>query len=918
MADKDDEAPGGQEPGAQPKRDQRDIPSADSNSQPGSLPPDPFGFDYAEDWKGDISASELSPGEDHYRSQAYEAVAHLAGDYGLLCFPIWWLASENACACKDGISCDSKGKHPIDLAWPSIATANPEQAARWWRPLSPGEELTDWRPRANIGIMMGERHFLLDVDMGEDQQGDISLTALISHYGQDMPHTLLYQTGGGGRQHVMLAPEGVEVRNSVSELGDNLDVRGHHGYGIVPPSRSGKGPYLKVVDAPPAKPPGWIVEWLTEQQRKREERIQSLPKGDKDRPLPDKMSARAQGYIDAALADAIKRVSEAPDGERNKLLNAQAFDMFAKYAVVGLLDPGDVMAALKDAAGACNLPDAEARRTLRSAWEGAQAKPRSGELPDFIFDEPAASPERQPSITSMVYSFERYYSLRRADTGEFISRPNALELPALTIDIGAELGHRLRLWWRKQAEAWNQHLREKAAATQSDPDDKKDDEDAYAAIFPVDATFSNTLSHLQASATQHRPVAQHTRCFDDKARHQLIIDLANDEGKVVVIDKDGFYITDPRQVDGQPWFRRDNTMGSQVTPAEPGDVYAILEEARLVLGVTEAQWRVILGGLIGAHFPLADRPGWWLTGPSGAGKTTRGRMIAGWIDPSKHLGGPINLKRDDREGRTRAMHRFVVSIDNITAVSQDLSDYWCRLHTGVSEAARKLHSDNILLSYEYKRVGLATSLTLPIGLKDDALRRLLHVELQASDYHPDSSKLWYLYEAIKPQVLASLYQVISAVLARQANGGIEELPGSPEMSEYAGILFAADQAYPDLGGLFRSYCEHAAKVLEARGADNPLVATLKRWVTSLPECKFEGTPTDFYRQFELFASEATAEKWWPGGVSSMGHRLVESNGPLEQSGVSYRSGWGADGKRKVTVRLMEAEIVGGWPVEEPS
>ena len=110
--------------------------------------------------------------------------------------------------------------------WHDIATADAEQAARWWRPLAPGEDRVDWRPKANIGILMGVKHFLLDVDMGEDQQGDVSLTALITAHKEDMPHTLMYQTGGGGRQHVMLLPEGVEVRNSVSELGDNLDIRG--------------------------------------------------------------------------------------------------------------------------------------------------------------------------------------------------------------------------------------------------------------------------------------------------------------------------------------------------------------------------------------------------------------------------------------------------------------------------------------------------------------------------------------------------------------------------------------------------------------------------------------------------------------------------------------------------------------------
>jgi hypothetical protein len=117
-------------------------------------------------------------------------------------------------------------------------------------------------------------------------------------------------------------------------------------------------------------------------------------------------------------------------------------------------------------------------------------------------------------------------------------------------------------------------------------------------------------------------------------------------------------------------------------------------------------------------------------------------MITGLVDPAAQLGSKLNLKRDERDARTRAVHEFVVTMDNMTGFSQDLSDWWCRLHTGTVENVRKLHSDNTLLSFEYKRQALATSLTLPAGLQPDALRRVLHLDLSAMGEHPDSAMLW--------------------------------------------------------------------------------------------------------------------------------------------------------------------------------
>ena len=286
-------------------------------------PSDPFG--YADEWVGDCRWYELEPAEEDYRHRAYEAVLHLVGDFGIPVFPVWHMATEKACACKEGLNCQRRAKHPVDFSWPEMATFDPEQAARWWRKLEPGEEdqITDWRPRANVGLLMGVKHFLLDVDMGEDQQGDASLTALISHYGEDLTHTLMYSTGGGGRQHVFLLPEGVEVRNSVSLLGDNLDIRGYNGFGIAPPSRSGKGEYRGVVDTKPMLPPRWLADWLVEQQRKRTERIQSRPKGGKTRPLPPELSIRSQRYIRAALANAVQQVSEAPNRDPGPKIGPQ-------------------------------------------------------------------------------------------------------------------------------------------------------------------------------------------------------------------------------------------------------------------------------------------------------------------------------------------------------------------------------------------------------------------------------------------------------------------------------------------------------------------------------------------------------------------------------------------------------------------
>ena len=351
---------------------------------------DPGGFDYADEWVGDVP-NELTPEQEAYRAEAYEKVLHYARDYGLAIFTVYGMKNSQACACVQGELCDpkAKGKHPYDLRWPESATSDPEQAARWWRPLAPGEEKIDWRPTANVGTLLGERHFLFDVDTDGDKQGSASQARLEREGGEELPATLTYQTGGGGRGRIMAIPPGTEVRSSASKIAPDIDIKSIRSYGILPPSRSGKGEYLMLDDrSPDVQPPGWLSDWFREQHRGRTEHIRRHPCGDPRQIPADGLTKRAHAYLTSAFKDAVATVAAAPDGKRNQALNDECFDMFAKFVPAGLLSADDVAAAMQEAGESCGLEPKAVYATIESARGGGQRKDRSSELPEFLFAEP--------------------------------------------------------------------------------------------------------------------------------------------------------------------------------------------------------------------------------------------------------------------------------------------------------------------------------------------------------------------------------------------------------------------------------------------------------------------------------------------------------------------------------------------------
>jgi len=168
-------------------------------------------------------------------------------------------ADEKARACRDGLARKSKGRHPVGSGWPEIAASDPDDPARWWRQLEPGEPSVDWLPLTSIGAEMGVEHFVLDVN---GKRGELSLATLTTHYGEDLPDTFAYRSGAGSRHYIMLIPAGVRVRSSASELAPGLNIRGEGNCAVLPPSITAEGRYVMIADAAPALPPRWLAQWL--------------------------------------------------------------------------------------------------------------------------------------------------------------------------------------------------------------------------------------------------------------------------------------------------------------------------------------------------------------------------------------------------------------------------------------------------------------------------------------------------------------------------------------------------------------------------------------------------------------------------------------------------------------------------------
>lgn len=193
-----------------------------------------------------------------------------------------------------------------------------------------------------IGVATGEASGItvLDIDLKHDGH------AWLEENFDRLPCTCVHSTPSSGFHLFFRHRPG--IRNSAGRIAPGVDVRGEDGYVIVPSSPG----YAVLCDAPCAPFPEWLVELI--------EKKTSYPRASTSRPT------RILG--DTELADILRHVSRAPEGQRNHATFVAAC-RFGEQVRINMIAEGEAIDLLVEAATKAGLDPREAERTARSGVE---------------------------------------------------------------------------------------------------------------------------------------------------------------------------------------------------------------------------------------------------------------------------------------------------------------------------------------------------------------------------------------------------------------------------------------------------------------------------------------------------------------------------------------------------------------------
>jgi hypothetical protein len=301
----------------------------------------------------------------------------------------------------------------------SEKSAEHSNGRKWGQTTDADEIRRDFKrwPRANVGVVCGEVSglFVVEIDTkaGHDVDGAASLAELEERYGP-LPATLQAESPSGSVHYYFRHP-GFKVKNSASEIGPGIDVRGDGGMVIAPPSvKPGKGVYKWRNDLPVADAPQWLLDRLKPAPRPElsiSQRAAALVRppvildfNDAISPqLPDgfddwvneerqESAGHVEAYIKAALDGEYNEVARAPAGQRNARLNTSSLKL-GHYVGAGLLDEKRVIDEMIGACAANGLLDEDGQaKCLASIASGLEAGKR----------EPKQVPERTNKVVSIT------------------------------------------------------------------------------------------------------------------------------------------------------------------------------------------------------------------------------------------------------------------------------------------------------------------------------------------------------------------------------------------------------------------------------------------------------------------------------------------------------------------------------------
>jgi hypothetical protein len=418
---------------------------------------------------------------------------------------------------------------------------------------------------------------------------------------------------------------------------------------------------------------------------------------------------------------------------------------------------------------------------------------------------------------------------------------------------------------------------------------------------PTASAVKNAIQALQAVArrrSERAEVYMRSAAIDNT----IYIDLADDQHHVVEISASGWRIINDTPIK----FLRPTGMRPLPEPRQGGSI----EQLRPYANLTDAGFILFTQLLIDALHQRVERPVGCLIGGEGRAKSSLAKVAQRLLDP--RATDPGNPPTTVRELTVRARNGIVLIFDNLSTLSQDMSDAICRLSSGVDSGMRKLFTDATQFGVRGSRSILFTAVKNPVTAPDLAERQvLLRLSAVTDKQRVTNRKFWSAFERDTPDILGGLYDIVAHGLRELPHVRLARLPRLAEFVE-GGV---ACEGGHRLGSFMAAFESAAREALDDVIEDHPVALAVAAFMASRDGQPWKGSATALKIALETndpTEQRVTEGKKWPHDVRPFGVQLWGMQTALRKAGIELSEGERSPDRRRG--RTLELRMV--EPAEE--
>ena len=379
---------------------------------------------------------------------------------------------------------------------------------------------------------------------------------------------------------------------------------------------------------------------------------------------------------------------------------------------------------------------------------------------------------------------------------------------------------------------------------------------------------------------------------------KIYVDLADEKWRAVEIDENGWRIIDKTPEE----FRFVRPFGTEPFPEpQPGGNWQELKEI-LNYG-NEENWIMIVSWIVAAFRTRKPFPILNIDGEQGSAKSTASKIVRRLVDPNTNS---IRIAPRNEEAITvSARNTWVLAFDNLSGLSQPMSDTLCSIATGAGTSTRKLYTDEEEVFFYGIRPIIINGIE-GISSKPDLADRSLSVTLPAigERQRKTEAEIWAKFNEIQPRILGLIFDAVSMALKNQGKIKFDILP---RMADFATWIVAAETSLPWHPGKFlEAIHENRSVVSEFAIEASAVGSTITKFMTSQEE--WHGTISQLLSDLNMVYPDAQKNKYWPSSARGLSTSIRKISQDLKRTGIFIDfsiEGRGSERKRTVSITRHE-------------